>query len=310
MDFTEEKTPSGYILKILFDNWNYLAFNRKGVPVYADEEGRSLLHKVPIILFLGTIFNFERDYDREYNLLKIREGQIILPYRNIVEKKRKFIFIPVSDPMDMTPALIKLLRSYSIFLKEIPAGKEIDYLIIDDSISETELAVIQSRYKPGKILNIHSNDENENVSEKGSEPDYININTLSDNPVFLTTIHLRNMALSNINQILLDFDISAFDTQYIIFFINKTLTDENNEDAQKNNGMLTDLKNSFEFYLALIERNEEVIKNKISVLTDRRKLAPYRTLVSKVRDMNPGREEQLLYTEYENMVLERREELA
>lgn len=46
------------------------------------------------------------------------------------------------------------------------------------------------------------------------------------------------------------------------------------------------------------------------MLTDHRKITPYRTLVSKVRSMNPGSAEQILYTEYENMVIDREEELA
>ena len=119
------------------------------------------------------------------------------------------------------------------------------------------------------------------------------------------------MAISNLNQLLLDFDISPLDTQYILFFIKDLLESEKpGPEIAKNRKTLEEIKNSFEFYLALIQRDDENIKEIISRLTDPRKISPFRTLVSKVRSMHPGSEEQLLYTEYENMVLEREEELA
>ena len=42
---------------------------------------------------------------------------------------------------------------------------------------------------------------------------------------------------------------------------------------------------------------------------DPRDLAPFNTLVSKVKSIYPGKEEQLLYIEYENLILEKQEEL-
>ena len=74
--------------------------------------------------------------------------------------------------------------------------------------------------------------------------------------------------------------------------------------------MLVELKNAFVFYLALVQRDEETVKDKINSEKDPRKLSPYQTLVSKVRSMNPGREDQLLFTEYENLVLERKEQIV
>jgi hypothetical protein len=311
MDFAEEKTPSGYTLKILFKKLKFLVFNSKGESFSADKEGRSLLHKLPTIVFLGSIFLIERDYLKEYSLLKVRDDTLILPYRNIIEKKRKFLFIHYAASIDLIPVKITSIKSYSSMLKDLPSDTDIDYLIVDESLSEVELSVIASRYRPGEIIKIttEKSDRAQTVPEEKSS-DYISINTMSDNPVFLASYHLKNMALSNLNQLLLDFEISAFDTQFIIYFINDILDNRKNEpEVIRNKQMLTDLKNAYEFYLALIVRDEKILKEKIESETDSRKLSPYRTLVSKVRSMNPGREEQLLYTEYENFVLEKEENL-
>jgi len=312
MNFAEEKTPAGYTLKVMFKNWKFLVFDSRGDSIPADREGRSLLHKIPLIVFVGNIFNIEHDFDREYTLLKIQNEKLILPYRNIVEKKRKYHFIPFEADMDQIPAIILHQRSYSSMLRSFTSGYEIDYLIVDGSISETELSVMISKYKPGKVINIGTAPSAGSFkTDTEKDMSYININTLSENPVFLARMHLKKMALSNLNQLLLDFDISPLDTQYILFFIKDLLESETKTpEIAKNRKTLEDIKNSFEFYLALIQRDNEKIKNIISMLNDPKKISPFRTLVSKVRSMNPGSEEQLLYNEYENMVLEREEEIA
>jgi len=311
MDFAEEKTPSGYTLKILYNKLKFLVFNNRGESFSADKEGRSLLHKLPTVVFLGNIFLVERDYLKEYSLLKVRDDTLILPYRNIIEKKRKFLFIHYVTSLDVIPVKITVIKSYSTMFKDIPSDTDIDYLVVDESLSEVEISVIASRYRPGEIIKV-STEKSETAPSQHEEKDssYISINTMSDNPVFLASYHLKNMALSNLNQLLLDFDISAFDTQFIIFFINDILQNKNNEpEVIRNKPMLNDLKNAYEFYLALIVRDDKILREKIENETDYRKLSPYRTLVSKVRSMNPGREEQLLYTEYENLVLEKEENL-
>lgn len=311
MDFAEEKTPSGYTLKILFKKMKFLVFNSRGESFSADKEGRSLLHKLPNAVFLGNIFLIERDYLKEYSLLKVRDDTIILPYRNITEKKRKFLFIHYVTSVDVIPMKIVMVKSYSLMLKDIPSDTDIDYLIVDESLSETEVSVIASRYRPGEIIKVTTDkSEIQKEAAEEKESDYISINTMSDNPVFLASYHLKNMALSNLNQLLLDFDISAFDTQFIIYFINDTLDNKKDDsDVIRNRSMLTDLKNAYEFYLALIIRDNNFLNEKIASETDFRKLSPYKTLVSKVRSTNPGRDDQLLYTEYENLILEKEEAL-
>lgn len=311
MDFVEEKTPSGYILKILFNKLKFQVFNSKGESISADKEGRSLLHRLPTVVFLGSIFHIERDYLKEYSLYKVRDDMLILPYRSITEKKRKHLFIHYVTSLDLIPVRVITVKSYSLILKDIPSDTDIDYLVVDESLSEIEVSVIASRYRPHEIIKV-TTDKSEPLQpvQEEKESSYISINTMSDNPVFLATYHLKNMALSNLNQLLLDFDISAFDTQFIIYFINDILENRKNEpDVLKNRQMLTDLKNAYEFYLALIVRDNKTLTEKIESETDTRKLSPYRTLVSKVRSMNPGREEQLLYTEYENLVIEKEEKL-
>ncbi|MCL1833746.1 MAG: hypothetical protein FWG49_04510 [Leptospirales bacterium] len=311
MNFTEEKTPAGFNLKILLDKSKFLVFNNRGESFSSDSEGRSLLHKLPTAVFVGHVFLVERDYSKDYSLVRVKDEKIILPYRNVTEKKRKLLFIDYKTPIDLIPIKIIVIKSYSYMLRDIPSDTEIDFLIIDESLSEVEVSVITSRYKPDRVIEAFTerNKETEFVKDDKTSG-FISINTMSDNPVFLASYHLRNMALSNLNQLLLDFEISALDTQFIIHFINDILENKKDDsEVIKNRAMLLDLKNAYEFYLALMLKDDNLIKDMIETETDHRKLSPYRTLISKIRSMSPEKEEQLIYTEFENLVFEKEEKL-
>jgi len=311
MDFIEEKTPAGYNLKIILNKSKFLVFNNRGESFSSDDEGRSLLHKIPTVVFVGKVFVVERDYFKDYSLMKVKDEKIMLQYRNIIEKKRKILFIDYKTFLDQLPIKISVVKNYSSMLRTVPADTEIDFLVIDESLTEVEISVIASRYKPGKIIQAFT----EKYEESEFIPDdktagYISINTMSDNPVFLASYHLKNMALSNLNQLLLDFDLSALDTQFILHFINNVLVNKKSDsDVIKNRPMIIDLKNAYEFYLALINKDDNSIKEKVESETDYRKLSPYKTLISKIRSVSLGKEEQLLYTEFENIVFEKEEKL-
>ncbi len=315
MDFTEEKTPSGITLNIMLKSWNFVAFQKSGESVYADKEGRSVLHKVPTLIFLGKTMSLQKRYTRDYELYKVRDNEIIIPY--YTEEEKKFLFIPYLTDIDLLPVLVFEYQSYSEILKEHPSGEEIDHLIIDNTISEVEQSVLLSRYKPKNIINIQKVKNNKKKS-KDVPTSYSNVNILSENPVFLAQIHLRKMALANLKQILLDFEISSFDAQIIINLINSSLKKINSEaEEQKkppsgkktNTQLLQGLKKSFEFYLALAQKDAEKISQMVQEQTDYRQLAPFRTLVLKVKSETEDESDLEKYSEFEKIVAEKAKKL-
>lgn len=312
MNFIEEKTPKGYLLKIFFDKWQFLAFDRRGKSIYADSEGRSLLHTVPVVVFIGTTFDIKRDYERNYILLKIRDGSILVPYRDLRDRKTKYFFLATDKEMDAIPARMMIVKDVAQMVREIDASIQPDYVVVDDAITPNDVIIIKNRYKVNEIIYIELAN-NHFLAERLQIPDtdrVMNLNMMSGNPVFLTRIHLRTMDLSKINQLLLDFEITAPDTEYIMSFLREALDSAEGDPAQqKNIPVLLDLVNSFKFYHSLLQKDETLIKLMIDSTTDLKKLTPFRTLVSKVKAMFPGAEAQKLYTVYENILYDKLEEL-
>ncbi len=312
MNFIEEKTPKGYLLKIFFDKWQYLAFDRRGKSIYADKECRSLLHQVPVIIFVGATFDIKREYDRGYMLLKIRNGEIVVPYRDHRDLKTKFFFLAADKEMDAVPVRMMHVNDVAQMVRDIDVTVQPDYVVVDDAVTPNDVIIIKNRYKVNEIVYVELSN-NVFLAERLQIPDsdrVMNINMMSSNPVFLARIHLRTMDLAKINQLLLDFEITALDTEYILSFIQNLLDNEESDPSvQKNKAMLLDLLNSFKFYHSLLKKDEESITKMIDSTTDIKKLTPFRTLVSKVKAMYPGAEEQKLYTVYENILYDKLEEL-
>jgi hypothetical protein len=312
MNFIEEKTPKGYLLKILFDNWQFLAFNSQGKSIYADKEGKSLLHQVPVVVFIGSTFQIRTEFDKEYSLLKIRNGSIVVPYLDIKERKTKYFFLETNKEMDAIPVRMMQVGDVTTMVRDMDVAVRPNYVVVDDTVTPNDVIIIKNRYKVGEIVYVELAN-NYFLAEQLQIPEAeqaVNINVMSTNPVFLARIHLRTMDLSKINQLLLDFEITALDTEYIMSFLQSAMEGAETDPVMaKNMPVLQDLLNSFRFYHGLLEKNEDEVREMIESIADLKKLTPYRTLVSKVKAMYPGAEDQKLYTVYENIVYDKLEEL-
>ena len=54
--YIEEKTPKGFTLKVIVKKSSFLVFDQSGGTVYSDPEGLKVIHRIPIIAFLGSTF--------------------------------------------------------------------------------------------------------------------------------------------------------------------------------------------------------------------------------------------------------------
>ena len=312
MDFIEEKTPEGLVIKIFLKKQQFLAFDRKGQSIYTDSEGRRLLHRVPLMITVGKSFKVIRDISKEFTLLKIRDGNILFSYRDLIDKKMKYVYLPTDTIIDLIPVKIHTVDTIEMMIRAFDASTEPDYILVDKTITDNDIVIIKGRYRVANLIRLEESN-NYIIFERNRPPvdedRIINLNMMSNNPVFLARFHLRSMDLSKINQLLLDFDISALEAEFISNFINVLLRHEDDDIIKKNKNMLLELEDSFKFYMYLLQRNDEDIRKVIDSRDSVKKLAPFSTLVSKVKSLYPGKEEQLQFTDYENIITDKIEEL-
>ncbi len=321
MNVVEEKTPKGYIVKIFTEDNRYLIFDSRGGSVFKDGKKSRPFHNVLKILFMGPHFKVRNNYTQDLSLVKVSRDSMVLPYQDERENRRKYIFIQVDTEIDMVPVKILHFANLGQLVKEIKRKEEQpDYIIVDQTISKNDIIVIKNRCPDSHVLLASEagpggNDEKgreDGQHEKDEEGvEDVDLNMLSRNPVFLARVHLRKMHLSRVKQLMLDFDLQAIDIEYIISFLHTMLENrEDSEEIQKYSHKIEELETSFQFYYHLLQKDDEKVRNMIEALDDKSMLPSYFTIASKVKLLFPGNEDQLLFTEYENMLWEKSEQLS
>jgi hypothetical protein len=320
MDYLEEKTPSGITIKVILKSWEYTAFDRNGSVIHANETGGTVLHKVPVIAFFGRYLTPVVNVDSELTFYKIIKNEIIVPYVELVFNKRKYLFLKSNESLDLIPVRVMKINSIYNVVRGIENGILFNYLVLDKSISKNEIVIIKNRCPSAIIIQtgiIGEDDENADMDPgRKAEENSINeiqqdteqeknLNIMSNNPVFLAKIHLKKLALANVNQILLDFDISSLEAEYMLRFIETMLAEkEHNEEIEKARPKLEAQADAFRFYINLLNKNEKEVRSMIEGIDNGNKVSAYGTLLAKVKLLFSKQEDILLLTEYENLLFE------
>ncbi len=322
MDYLEEKTPSGITLKVLFNKWHFIAFDRDGGVIYAEESEAKVLHKIPVMVVLGDRYRIVKNNESELAFFKIIKGEIIIPYTSLKTSERKYFFIEREELMDLMPIRIREFNDVASLVREKDTGLIPDYIVIDQGIPDEDCQILGNRYGDAIIIQADHEGDERGIKIKdgrtceaqtGRASDVAterNLNIMSNNPVFLSRIHLRDMALSKVNQLLLDFDISSLEADYMLKFIESMLENkEGRDEIEQNKSKLETLKDSFQFYIYLVNKNDEKIHEMINEIADANKLASYNTLVAKMKILFPEEKDLLKYTDYENLLFEKKDQI-
>jgi hypothetical protein len=321
MDYIEEKTPKGVTLKVLRDKAKFLAFDSKGASIYFDRSKTMLFENIPVIVFIGGNFKIQNNYNTDLSFHKVVKSNIVIPYLFTNESKMRYIFIKSDVPVDKVPVELKQMDSLNSFVREIETGLRPDHIIVNRNIKRDDILIIRNRYSSAKILLADEDPrlksappeaKTEELSGESSDDltREINLNVMSDNPTFLARIHLGDSDYSRVNQLLLDSDLTAVDAEYILSFIDTTMKREKEKDEHSRNiGKLEALKDSFSFYIDLINRKEVDIRSMLEKIDDPARIPIYSTLIAKLRLLFPEKDDQLRLTEYENMLMDKKENL-
>lgn len=318
MDYIEEKTPNGITLKVMIKKWNFIAFGKDGKVIYADENEAKVLHKIPGVVLISDQYQIIRKGDSELVFFKVNKGKIIVPYESISTNLRKYLFIGSDSDIDLMPLRIKEIKELSSLIRVKESAFIPDYVVIDEKITDEDCIIIKNKFPNTMIVELREEDAKgkDDIGDptlgKGAEEvqGEKNLNIMSNNPVFLARIHLREMALSKVNQLLLDFDISSLEADYMLKFIeNMLLNPDDKPEVEQNRAKLLVLKDSFQFYIYLMDKNEKEIQNMINGVEDVNKIASYNTLIAKIRTLFTTKKDLLTLTDYENLIYEKKDEL-
>ncbi len=321
----EEKTPKGITLKIMAEKSKFLAFSREGKTIYSDESKTKLLHDIPVVVFIGADFIIPATALKgDYSLHKVLKGKALIAFQLHVKDQERYLFLPVFSEVDLIPLKIKKMNSVAELVKAIQGGMKPSCIIVTKTITRGDVIIIKNRFSAAYIVLVDDQkssfeaespihiETKEILSDRRASDiaKEININMLSTNPVFLARLHLRELNFAKVSQLLFDFELSKEDTEYILSFLATMIKrSEEKEELCKNIDKITVLKNSFQFYLNLLNFKGDEIKNMIHECRSATDIAAYRTLIAKVKPLYEGTETEFIFTDFENLLYEQNERL-
>ncbi|MDA3898972.1 MAG: hypothetical protein PF637_00480 [Spirochaetes bacterium] len=313
MNIIEEKTPKGYILKINRQKMTFLAFDRLGGTVYADSEQIEPVHRIPHVVFYGPTFILKRRVVGEYNLLKVSREKILIPYHIKRNKDLHYHLLPSNEQADMIPVKVVKIEKPLEFIRYIESGKKPDYVFIEQTIDETDHAVLLDRFAEGEFITIDTSRDmlvtRENTEDVNEDYHNVNLNMMSANPVFLSIIHLQNFNLSGVRQLLLDFDLNEEQVTYMIAYISTRIETDSSQTPDKNSRKMEHLRTEMLFYKNLISRDKDGCSELIDNISNSTMLSSFLTLLAKVSSMQDEVSD-LDMVDIQNMLYEKKEALA
>jgi len=317
-DYIEHKTPKGILIKLYPAKREFLAFDRNGSSLYADGHNLRLMHKAPSVFFLGERFHVKNTAGEDLSFVKISRGKLVIPYE--FQDEKRYVFIARDEALDVLPVVVKCLRNFNLLANEVKIGRAPDYIIVDTAITRNDIIVIKNLCTAVQVIITGDKPIDADAPPQPGEGidttrateliKDVNINMLSQNPVFLARVHLRRMDLAKVKQLLLDFDLAEIDAQYILNFVVTMIGKADRDpDLRRERATLELLSNSFRFYLNLLMKDDDAVRRMIQAEVNQNELVSYHTLIAKTKLLFPSSDDQLRLTEIENLIWEAMEKL-
>ena len=317
--YIEEKTPKGFTLKVIVKKSSFLVFDQSGGTVYSDPEGLKVIHRIPIIAFLGSTFAIRNRKISDFTLFKVSKNKIVIPFFMANERDIRYILLDTAETIDMMPVRILLIPSIMSVVREADPNMRPDLFIIDRGITANDVVLVKNRVPGAKVVladeiartaGAPREVSSEEMERAVDEVKSINLNMMSQNPVFLSRVHLRQLDLSKVKQLLLDFDMSVPDAGFIHTFITSMLSKaDGDEQLRPQKARLLELAEDFQFYIAVMNRSENDVNAMIDAIDDQKKISSFMTLIAKARSILEAQSDALLITEFENRILEKKDSL-
>ncbi len=194
MKYVEEKSPSGYSFRLFPESGQMIIFDRRGKTVNLSGEPFGEMIRIPFICFAGRNVLLKTELYRDYSVLKVRDGRLVVPYVDRFSLKTLYFFMPVEFKLDIIPARMILIRDASEMMKSLKEDTVIDRMIFDQSVSENDEDLIVHRYRIHEVFRIR--DEHKPFASSQTVP------LTGGNPVFLACQYIRKADMISLKSVL------------------------------------------------------------------------------------------------------------
>ena len=315
--YEERKTPGGFLVKVRLAKMTYVVFTNDGPEVPRGSKNKSIVVPVPRVAFLGSDFNLSHFRLSELNFVNVKAGKLVIPYQHGFSNEIKTIFVATGSASDILPVLVQHFSTKEDLVKESETSELYHYLIVDEDLPRTDMVTLKIRFPSMNILVIKKKiSAVESKTEKSTSTDdkvvdfnkvratdvisNSNLNQYSQNPVFLARIHLRNMELDKVKQLLLEFKLTAQDVAFIRTFLEVMIRNEfNKPELKTSKEKLVALNEAFRLSTLILDGQIEEFEKELGEKKFSREIAAMiYALLSKEQDESREIERELILWEW------------
>ncbi|WCL47672.1 hypothetical protein [Leptospira sp. GIMC2001] len=315
--YEERKTPAGFLVKVRLAKMTYVVFTDQGPEVPRGSKNKSIVVSVPNVAFLGSEFNLGHFRLGELSFVNVKGGKLVIPYQHGYSNEIKTIFLSTGSASDILPVVVQHFQNKEELIHNCENSNPFNHLIVDEDIPRTDMVSLKIRFPSMNILVIKKKivstpDRISAVAaEKGDKvvdfnavraTDVIsnsNLNQYSQNPVFLARIHLRNMELDKVKQLLFDFKLSTQDVTFIRTFLEVMIKNEFSKDELRvNKDKLIALNEAFRLSVQILGWEVDNFEMEIQKGLGKDIAAMLYTLLSKEQDECRELEKELVLWEW------------
>lgn len=315
--YEERKTPGGFLIKVRLAKMTYVVFTNDGPEVPRGSKSKSIVVPVPRVAFLGSDFNLSHFRLSELSFVNVKAGKLVIPYQHGNSNEIKTIFVASGSASDILPVLVQHFTTKENLVKECEVSEIFHYLIVDEDLPRTDMVTLKIRFPAMNILVIKKKISSlESKVEKQASPDNkvvdfskvratdvitnSNLNQYSQNPVFLARIHLRNMELDKVKQLLLDFKLNGQDVAFIRTFLEVMIRNEfNKPELKASREKLVALNEAFRLSTLILDSQIDEFEKELAEKKFSREIAAMiYALLSKEQDESREIERELILWEW------------
>ncbi|MEM7179520.1 MAG: hypothetical protein AAF518_01300 [Spirochaetota bacterium] len=324
--YEERKTPAGYLVKVRLNKLTYVVFTPKGPEVPKGAKNNSIIVPVPKVVFLGDDFNLSHFRLGELSFVNVKNSKLVIPYQHGGSKDIKYIYLNSGSASDILPVIIYHFNTVREVIKSSEGGNSFHHIVSDEGLHRNDMVTLKIRYPSVNILilkkkivtvqeeirnkktqNQQENTENtENAvvdADKARAAEMAssssNLNMHSENPVFLARIHLRNMELDKVKQLLFDFDLKSEDISFIRTFLSVMVKNVNQkEEFEVNKDRIKSLDEIFRLAILIINRSEDNFEEELEKGFSKDVAYMIYALLEKYQEQAVNIEEQIMLWEW------------
>lgn len=263
-------------------------------------------HPLPEVIFVGGLLRAsDEGRPPEPVLFQVKKGRLLIPYGGLAGGEPGRLGLPCPPDVDQFPAVVRGVAAVRDVLSGQPSPTKLRFIVVDDSVPRIELITLKVKQPQAQVLVVHAPE-----AAASGKPDHSKVRAsdilstgqgdeLQQNPVFMARVHLRNLELARVRDLLVEFEMSAEEVQFVRTFLQLMIrNDRGLEDLKSARAELVHIDELYRVAGILVSGDREAFDRELeNVAPDlARDLLP---LVARRRASAPGREDQIYFWECE-----------